>query len=139
MCIIAEENKRKYAHWLRPETIKLAEDMYRRDNCSSRSEYIEKAVHFYTGYISEKNSSQFLSSTLTSVMRGMFDDTENRMATLLFKLTVEMSILMNVLAAMADVDDETLRNLRIKCVEDAKRTNGSISFAGVVKAQRGSD
>jgi len=35
-----EENKRKYAHWLRPDTIKLAEEMYRRDNCASRSEYM---------------------------------------------------------------------------------------------------
>ena len=131
-----EENKRKYAHWFRPNTIKLAEDMHRRDNCGSRSEYIEKAVHFYTGYISEKDSSQFLSKTLTSVIRGMLDDTENRMATLLFKLTVELSILMNVLAAMADVDEETLRKLRIKCVEDARRTNGSISFAQTVKSQR---
>jgi len=111
--------------------------MHRRDNCSSRSEYVEKAIQFYTGYISEKDSSQFLSRTLTSTMRGMLDDTENRMATLLFKLTVELSILMNVLAAMTDIDEETLRQLRSKCVEDAKRTNGSISFAGIVKAQRG--
>ncbi len=69
-------------------------------------------------------------------MRGMLDDTENRMATLLFKLTVELGITMNVLAAMADIDDETLRKLRIKCVEDAKRTNGTVTFAGVVKSQR---
>jgi len=133
---MSDTNKRKYAHWFRPDTIKLAEDAYRRDNCQSRSEYIEKAVHFYTGYISEKDSSQFLSKTLTTLMRGMLDDTENRMATLIFKLAVEVSILMNVVAAMADVDDETLRKLRIKCVEDAKRTNGAISFAGVVKSQR---
>ena len=133
---MTEENKRKYAHWLRPNTIKLAKEMYQHDNCSSRSEYVEKAIHFYTGYISEKDSSLFLSKTLTSVMRGMLNDSENRMATLIFKLTVELAILMNVLAAMADVDDETLRKLRIKCVDDAKRTNGSISFAGVVKTQR---
>lgn len=131
-----DENKRKYAFWLRPSTVQLAEELYRRDNCGSRSEYVEKAIHFYTGYISEKDSSEFLSRTLVSTMRGMLDDTENRMATLLFKLTVEVSILMNVLAAMTDVDEGTLHRLRIKCVEDAKRTNGSISFAHVVRAQR---
>lgn len=69
-------------------------------------------------------------------MRGMLDDTENRMSTLLFKQAVEISILMNVLAAMTDVDDETLRKLRIKCVGDAKRSNGSISFAAVAKSHR---
>jgi hypothetical protein len=130
------ENKKKYAHWFHPSTIKLVEDMCDRDNCKSRSEYIEKAVQFYSGYISEKDASLFLSRSLVSVMRGMLDDTENRMATLLFKQAVEISMLMNVLAAMTDVDDETLRKLRIKCVEDAKRSNGSISFAAVAKSHR---
>ena len=92
-----EENKRKYAHWLRPGTVKLAEEMYHRDNCASRSEYVEKAIRFYTGYISEKDSSLFLSDSLTSTLRGMLTDTENRMATLIFKLTVELAIMMNVL------------------------------------------
>jgi len=133
--MMAEENKRKYAHWFRPSTITLAEDMYRRDNCGSRSEYIEKAVQFYTGYISEKDSSLFLSKSLVSTMRGMLADTENRMATLIFKLTVELAIMMNVLASLTDVDDDTLSKLRAKCVEDAKRTNGAISFAKVVRYQ----
>lgn len=130
------ENKNKYSHWFYPSTIKLVEDTYNRDNCKSRSEYIEKAIQFYTGYISQKDSSQFLSRSLVSTMRGMLDDSENRMATLLFKQAVEMGMLMNVLAAMTDVDDETLRKLRYKCVEDAKRSNGCISFAAIAKSHR---
>ena len=130
-----EENKRKYAYWLRPGTVKLTEEMYRRDNCASRSEYVEKAIRFYTGYISEKDSSLFLSDSLVSTLRGMLTDTENRMATLIFKLTVELAIMMNVLASLTNVDDKTLHELRIKCVEDAKRTNGSISFAKIVRYQ----
>lgn len=134
--MVQEENKRKYAHWFHPSAIKLAEDLMQHDNCGSRSEFIEKAILFYAGYITEKDASLFLSRSLVSTMRGMLDDTENRMSTLLFKLTVEVSILMNVLAAMTDVDDDTLYKLRHKCVEDAKRSNGSISFAAVVKSHR---
>jgi len=130
------ETKIRIPLWIYPSTEKLMERLITYDNCKSPSEFIEKAIHFYVGYISEKDSSRFLSKTLTTIMRGMLDDTENRIATLLFKQTVEMAILMNVVAAMADVDDETLRKLRIKCVEDAKRTNGSISLAQVVRAQR---
>lgn len=132
---MSEEIKRKYAYWMQPATVKLMDEMYRRDNCKSRSEYVEKAIQFYTGYISEKDSSRFLSKTLVSVLRGLLRDTENRIATLLFKVAVEISIMMNVLAAMTNVDDETLYQLRAKCVEDAKRTNGAISFDKVMRYQ----
>ncbi len=131
------EERVKFALRMPQDLQKLVKDMCPRDNCQSQNEFIEKAIRFYAGYISEKDSAHFLSRSLISAMRGMLDDTENRMATLLFKLTVELGITMNVLAAMADIDDETLRKLRIKCVEDAKRTNGTVTFAGVVKSQRG--
>lgn len=111
------------------------EKMYPHDNCASRSEYVEKALQFYAGYISEKDSSRFLSRTLVSTMRGLLADTENRIATLLFKLTVEISMMMNVLASLTDVDDDSLHRLRAKCIEDARRTNGSISFSKVVRYQ----
>ena len=139
MTAISTETKRKYAHWFYPSTIELVESMYERDNCKSKSEYIEKAVQFYTGYISEKDSSRFLSRTLVSAVRGMLFDTENRMATILFKLTVEMAIMMNVLASLKNIDDEVLTRLRAKCVEDAKRTNGAISFEKTVHYQHGRD
>lgn len=53
------ENKKKYVHWLHPSTIKLAEDAYGSNNCASRSEFVEKAILFYIGYISEKTARYF--------------------------------------------------------------------------------
>jgi hypothetical protein len=103
------EERVKFALRIPSDLQKLIINMCPRDNCQSQNEFIEKAIRFYAGYVSEKDSSLFLSKSLGSVMRGMLTDTENRMATLLFKLTAELGITMNVLAAMADVDDKTLR------------------------------
>ena len=119
--------------------MKLAEEMYPRDNCKSRSEFVEKAVQFYAGYITEKDGSRFLSRTLASTLRGLLTDTENRMATLLFKLTVEVAMMRQVLSSMANIDDEGLSRLRARCVEDARRTNGAISFAKVMRYQHRRD
>ena len=44
------KEKRKFALWLRPETLAKIEKLYRDDDCRSRSEFIEKAVLFYAGY-----------------------------------------------------------------------------------------
>ena len=34
------ENKKKFALWVHPETLEKAEQVYREDNCQSKSEFI---------------------------------------------------------------------------------------------------
>lgn len=43
--------KERQAVWLYPETKMLIEKHMDADNCKSQSEYIEKAVRFYSGYL----------------------------------------------------------------------------------------
>ncbi|HOT59143.1 MAG TPA: hypothetical protein P5519_05255 [Spirochaetia bacterium] len=131
------ENKKKFPLWIYPETRKLVTDWYKKDNCQSQSEFIEKAIKFYCGYIAAENGVRFLPAAITSAMTGMVDSLENRMARLIFKLAVEMSMMMNILAANADVDENTLRRLRGKCVNDVKKSVGSVTFEDVARFQKG--
>jgi hypothetical protein len=131
------ENKKKFPLWIYPETRKLVTDWYKKDNCQSQSEFIEKAIRFYCGYIAAENGVRFLPAAITSAMTGMVDSLENRMARLIFKLAVEMSMMMNILAANADVDENTLRRLRGKCVNDVKKSVGSVTFEDVARFQKG--
>ena len=52
-----KEVKRRFQSWLRPSTIKLMDRLYKDDNCKSRSEFIEKAIRFYAGYLSTQQES----------------------------------------------------------------------------------
>lgn len=132
----AKANKKKFPFWMYPETRTLIEKWYRQDNCQSQSEFIEKAVRFYCGYISAEDGVRYLPAAITSAMTGMVDSLEDRMARLIFKLAVEMSMMMNILAANADVDESTLKRLRGKCLGDVKRSVGAITFEDVVKFQK---
>lgn len=131
------KNKTKFPLWIYPQTRKLVIDWYKRDNCQSQSEFIEKAIKFYCGYISAEEGVRFLPAAITSAMTGMVDGLENRMARLVFKLAVEMSMMMNIIAANADYDENTLRRLRGKCVADVKKSVGSVTFEEVTKFQKG--
>lgn len=131
------KNKTKFPLWIYPQTRKLVTDWYKRDNCQSQSEFIEKAIKFYCGYISAEEGVRFLPAAITSAMTGMVDGLENRMARLVFKLAVEMSMMMNIIAANADYDENTLRRLRGKCVADVKKSVGSVTFEEVTKFQKG--
>ena len=62
----------------------------------------------------------------------------NSISKLLYKNTVELSMVMNVLSAIADVDNDTLKKLRVKCMNEVKATNGKISFEEINKYQKGS-
>ncbi len=73
---------------------------------------------------------------LASVLRSTVQDTENRICRLLFKLAVEQDMVMNVLAAGMEIPDEQLRALRGRCVQDVKKTGGSIPLDGTVRYQR---
>lgn len=132
-----DENKKKFALWIHPSTIEKVDRLYKLDNCRSKSEFIEKAVQFYSGYVTAQDGRDYFPEAIVSTVQGTLDSFENRMASLMFKNAVELAMLMHVSAANFHVNDETLSRLRGKCVSDVKRLNGHITFDDAVKYQKG--
>lgn len=131
------KDKQKFSLWLYPETIQKVESHYRNDNCKSKSEFIERAINFYTGYLTANNYREYIPNVIISTVKSSLNSLENRMAGLLFKNAVELAMLMHVTAANFRVDENTLSRLRGKCVTDVKKSNGRITFDEAVKYQRG--
>ena len=127
--------KKKFAWWTNPSTLELIGEMYRSDNCKSKSEYIEKAVLFYSGYLAHGKNKAYLPKVLVSTFKGMLDSYEDRQAALLFKLAVEMCMVLHVTAATNEINEETLSRLRGKCVEEVKALRGAISLEDAVEFQ----
>ena len=130
-------DKNKFAVWIYPETLERVEKLYREDGCKSRSEFIEKAINFYCGYLMAENYREYFPSVIVSTVKGSLDSFENRMASLMFQYAVELTMMMHVTAASFQVDEETLSRLRGKCVNDVKKLNGRINFDDAVKYQKG--
>lgn len=132
-----KEKKMRIPLWIYPSTEEKINELFKADNCKSPSEFIEKAIIFYSGYLSAEDNKKYLPNVVVSSMRGIVQDSENRIARVLFKMAVELAITMNVLAAKEDVDDITLSRLRARCVDEVKKINGSIRFDDAVKFQKG--
>lgn len=98
--------KIKFALRIAPETQQLVKDLCARDNCQSQNEFIEKAIRFYAGYVSSGEAIDYLPPALVAALRGTVEDSEHRIARLLFKLAVETSMMMNVLAAGMEISEE---------------------------------
>ena len=131
--------KLKVALGFAPDNQQLVKNLCARDNCQSQNEFIEKAIRFYAGYVSGKEATAYLPPALVAALRGTVEDSEHRIARLLFKLAVETSMMMNVLAAGMEISDEDLRQLRARAVREVKQTNGRINFKDAIDYQRGEE
>lgn len=106
-------------------------------NCRSQNEFVEKALQFYCEYVSSQDCFSVLPPMLIGAIRATVQNSENHICRLLFKLAVEMDMMMNILAAGMELTDEDLRELRPRCVREVKETRGRISFEDAADYQRG--
>lgn len=130
------QNKVKFPLWAYPETLKDVEVHYPNDNCRSQSEFIEKAIKFYIGYLDEEKSVNYISPMITETVKAQIKGTEQRLARLMFKVAVELGAISHMLAAVHDIDDDTMIKLRTMCTDEVKRINGIINFEKAVRYQR---
>ena len=56
-------DKRKHAFWLTDEAKTMVEIDFQLDNCGSQSEFVEKAIRFYDGYVHANKTGAFAMST----------------------------------------------------------------------------
>lgn len=132
-------SKGRTAVWLYPETISRMDQNLKAANCKSRSEMIEKALDFYMGYLESQDATPFLSKAILSSIQGTLQTNENRIGGNLFRLSVETSMMMHMVAAMVEMTDEELHRLRGRCVAEVKKTKGKISMDEAVKFQQGDE
>ena len=123
-----KEVKRRFQLWLKPSTLDLADELFAKDNCASRSEFIEKAIIFYSGYLSSENNMQYLPGVITSTLKGIVSESDHKTNGLLFKIAVELAMLQNLIAATNDVSELTMSKLRGECVKEVKKIHGVFSL-----------
>ena len=126
-------SKTHCSYMIEQEVVDKLEKHYKDDGSRSKSEFVERAINFYCGYVTAENYREFFPKVVLSTIQGTLDSFENRIATLLFKMAVELSVLNRVTAATVDVEELNLTRLRGRCVDDVKRINGCISFEQAVK------
>ena len=131
------ENKVRIPVWIYPSSLEEIDKLVESKRFKSRSEFIDEASRFYAGYLSSESAENYLPEVMVEALRATLKASDNRMAKLLFKLSVEVSMVMNVLAAGLEIQPESLDALRARCVRDVKKSNGSISFKDAIKLQQG--
>ena len=130
------ETKIRIPLWIYPSTEEEIKNNYEKDNCKSPSEFIEKAVNFYIGFLKTEDNVNYLSPRITSSVDAVVHGSEQRINRNLFKIAVELGKVAHAVAAANDVDEDTMRELHAMCVDEVRHINGVINFERAVKFQQ---
>ena len=133
--------KEKFALYLTPEMKARLERRYTDDGSRSLTGFIENAINFYLDYLSANNAGLFLPSSVQSYLDGRLNQFEDRMASLLYKQSVELDMGMSVLADCVKLDEAYLRKKRAETRAAGRcgffppqtRTNSALDSAAHVR------
>lgn len=125
----------RFALYTDEATLGQVKQNYKQDGCGCMSEYVTKAIHYYTELHSLADCSHVVPDIIASTIKDITRESDNRQGRLLFKLAVELAILQNVVAANYGINKTDLERLRGICVNEVKKINGSITFDEAIRWQ----
>ena len=59
-----DENRHRHTVWMDDDVWDQVESHYQRDNCTTKNEFIEKAIRFYSGYLDTESADAYLPRVL---------------------------------------------------------------------------
>ena len=132
----SENAKVRVGIYIEKAILEQVDGLLETANVRSRNEFVAEALKFYMGYLLAGKAESYFLQSLTSVLTGTVQDSENRLARMDFKIAVELSKLSQVIAYTHDVDEESLNRLHVKCVDEVRRINGTVKFEDAYHYQK---
>lgn len=126
----------RHSTWLAESTVEKVKENYMKDNCSTQSEFIEKAILTYVGYLESERNADYLSPTILSSMKSCSDENTKRITRILFKLAVEQAVSNNLVAAQINFEPSRYKTLVRECEREVRNLNGNFAMFDALRWQR---
>ncbi len=120
-------------------TYSMVAEKYKDEGCTTKSEFVERAILHYCGYLSSKDDTAYLPQVLGTIIGGHLGRLELAVCRYLGKLAVEMDVNSHVNATQANISNEDYYKLRKLAEREVQQNGGNISFGKALAFQRGED
>lgn len=131
---IGASEKLRTSIYLKKETyLKIDSLIKLLESSPSRNDVIEKAIDFYFGYVTSQLSQDYLCSVFGTKMEGLVGNLATRISRGNFRTAVESDIQTRMLATVVQMNKSEYDRLRVKAIQDVKKTNGSINILEAVE------
>lgn len=126
---MTRSKKEKIGIHMNPDLVKRIDEEYPLYGCASRSDFMSQAAAFYLGFLHNQEDTAYMSKTALTFLEGQIAKLDAKICRQLFRMCVELSMVAHVTACqIKGVTDETLKQLRKRCVKDVKQTIGNIRY-----------
>ena len=125
-------DRKKIAVYLTEEERAELDHWYKAADCQSRTEFITEAIKFYIDYLKAGDAGVVLPIAVGSAIDGRLGSFEKQLAALLFKQSVELDMLMHIIAKGNGWRPEEISALRRESERDVSLTHGTISFEEII-------
>lgn len=112
---------------LRPATKQKLEQWCSTAGCTSKNEFIERAINFY-GDCLAINSNDLLPKAIVTAIDGRLSMLEKRISSIAFRHDLAQDMTNGILADAFNFTRDDLQRRRAESVKNVKRTNGFISL-----------
>ena len=129
---MSKEGQERITFRTSTKTRSAIEQLMREDGSRSMNEFIEHAVIRYIDQILMSKSTA-LPKAISSAIDGRLGMLEDRLSALLFNNSVELDMLVQIIASEYNLDLGYLRKLRSDSVKNVKQTSSRVSLANAVK------
>ena len=126
--MMEDKGKARKGFYIEEDLLEQMDGLLEQADVKSRNEFMNHALKFYIGYLTSEKIENYMLSTISSVMHSTVKDSENRMARAMYRLAVEISKLSHVIEYSHGVNEEELKKLQVKCMDEVKRINGAVRF-----------
>ena len=131
-----EDEKIRKSVWIHKSTLERVEDNWKKDDCRSRGEFIERAILNYVGQLETERNLDYLSPMIISSLKAITDESDERIMKLLFKNAVELAVMNNIMAFKYDIPEEDIKKVRRACVGEVHKLQGNFKLEDAMKWQR---
>ena len=131
---MSSENRDRLALRMGPDTKRKIDQWYEAAGCHSRNQFVEQAVNFYADHLAAQDNGA-LPRAVASALDGRLGMFEDRLSSLLYKHSVELDMVMGILADSYEFTEEDMRRRRADSVRNVKQTNGRLSFEQKVRRE----
>lgn len=134
-----KDNLKRIAITADEKTLELCDLMVKDGEAKNRSRLICKAVKYYYSYLNREQNTEYLTEVSKEMIDKRLNTTEKRISTSLFKLAVEIASLMNILAGAFELDDQKVRKMKHRVINEVKELNGWINLEDIIRYQNGEE
>ena len=132
-----EKNNTRVGIYIDQNLLDRCDENLSKTNARSRSEFISDAIEMYLSWLASKDTSKVLTPALENVIGAKIATTENHIARVIFKQSVEIAMMMHVIAGAFQIDEDNLDRLRGLCVDEVSKIGGRFKFEDAVRIQKG--